>query len=591
MNEKIEYKAPDEKMLRLRREKTTAQEYQDRKFDDWTDNYELYRNKVRTNRLTQRQAVNIPLMKETVKTILSKIDDAPNVDWKEKSADEMKEIVYQELWNDGVKENKLDWLDVIDKKNVLLYGLSTKMLDVGEDRVDIRVLDNWDIMFDPMMSSTDIETARFIIRKNIFRSIKEILADDRYSEKGKDKLRMFAAGDEAIVQSEMNREQWEKRNDRLMAMGVQSDDFNNFAAGDVIVNLTEHYTKEWNKDTESFEKRVVVYADDWCELMDEKLIDLIGVEEYPFVVWYEDPETNDVYPDGIADLVRTPNKILNIWFSQQVENRTLQNFQMHWYDATVQGYTPQTYEPGPGRMLPAPGNPRETIMPVEINGLDETFTAIDFLTKVVERGSGAVAIEKGTGESGSQTLGEVEILVGKAMERSVAMQKFYRGSWYELAKKWDALMHANSFKSKKLYKTGRSGKLYEKEVTAKDWKSDAGYEPIVSSSSEQEANNIKTIQKFNFVVQQSPNNMALKKIAQKRQLELLDLAPDEMKEIQDAEEQMAEQMEAAQEAQKQLQQQAQQQPAGVGVESPVQTPDGAAEAQAIGELEQSLAQI
>lgn len=587
MNDSIDtISNPSEKMLRLRREKKIALEYQERKYQDWDDNYELYRNKVRTNRLTQRQAVNVPLMKETVKTILSKIDDAPTVDWKEKASDEMKEIIYQQVWDDEYKRNKLDWIDVVDKKNVLLYGISTKMLNVGTDGVDISVLDTYDVSYDPMMNPLDIESARFIIRTNVFRTIKQIMSDDRYSEKGKDALRLWLLTDHAVVQSEMNREQWQKRNERLMSMGVDYSDLDNFAAGDVVVNLTEHYTRSWNEEKKEYEKRVVVYADDWAELMDEPLKDLIGMDEYPFVLWYEDPETADIYPDGIADLVRTPNKVINVWFSQQIENRTLQNFQMHWYDATVQGYKPQTYEPGPGRMLPAPGDPNKTIKPVSINGLDETMTAIDFVTKIVERGSGAVAIEKGTGESGQQTLGEIEILVGKAMERSVALQKFYRGSWYELAKKWDKMMHANSFKPRKLYKMGRSGKLYEKKVTPKDWRSDAGYEPIVSSSSEQEANSIKNIQKFSFVIAQSPNNTALRKIAQKRQLELLDLSPDELKEIQDFEEMMAQQM---QQQQLMQQQQAQQQPQAPQQPQAVQEAGG--EEQAIAGLEQALAQV
>src|SRR5690349_2968342 len=58
-------------------EKKTAQAFQKRKHDDWNENYELYRGRTRTNRLTQRQAVTIPLMKETIKTALSKIDNPP----------------------------------------------------------------------------------------------------------------------------------------------------------------------------------------------------------------------------------------------------------------------------------------------------------------------------------------------------------------------------------------------------------------------------------------------------------------------------------------------------------------------------------
>jgi hypothetical protein len=173
-------------------------------------------------------------------------------------------------------------------------------------------------------------------------------------------------------------------------------------------------------------------------------------------------------------------------------------------------------------------------MPVEISGLDETLTAIDFVTQVVERGTGATAIEKGSGEQKEQTLGEVQILVGKAMDRIATITKFYRNSWYETSKKWDAMMQANNFKKIRLYKTGKSGKIYEKVVYNSDWKSEAGYEPTVVSASEQEQEQAKTMQKFLFVQAQFPNNQALRKIAQKRELKLLDLSPDELKMVEDA---------------------------------------------------------
>ena len=83
-----------------------------------------------------------------------------------------------------------------------------------------------------------------------------------------------------------------------------------------------------------------------------------------------------------------------------------------------------------------------------------------------------------------------------------------------------------------------------------DWKSDAGYEPLVRSTSEQEQESIKTLQKFQYVQQQYPNNLALRKIAQKRQLESLDLTPEELKQVEDAEEQ-AQQMETPEGGQEQ----------------------------------------
>lgn len=530
-----------EKMTKLLNEKKSGREFQLRKHLDWNENYELYRNKVKTNRLTQRQVVNVPLMKETIKTLMSKVDDAPSVDWKERSGDELKEIIYQQMWDDTFVAQDLELKDILDKKNVFLYGLSTKKLNLNKKGVSIDVLDVFDVVYDPLTNPLDIESARFIVQQNIFKPLREILVDDRYTEEGKEALKVWINSPRGLVQSGKNKVEWEKSIERLRSMGVQNEKFALFAGGDVLVNLTEHYTNIWNVGKKKFERHVVVYGDDAIELMDDLLVDCIGIEEWPFDVWSEDSETNDVYPDGVADLVRTPNKILNVWFSQQVENRTLQNFQMHWFDATVQGYVPQTYEPGPGRMLPAPGDPSKTIMPVAINGLDETFVAMDYLISMVERGTGATAIEKGEAEKAAQTLGEVQLLAGKAVERAKTMSKFYRASWRRLAHKWDAVMQANNFPKMSLYKTGIDGKLYEKVVYSSDWKSKAGYEPMVASSSEQDSDLMESVQKFNFVLTQFPNNAALRKVLQSRELKLLDLSAAELKEIEDEEVKMQQQ--------------------------------------------------
>jgi membrane-associated HD superfamily phosphohydrolase len=166
------------------------------------------------------------------------------------------------------------------------------------------------------------------------------------------------------------------------------------------------------------------------------------------------------------------------------------------------------------------------------------------LTQIVERGTGATAIDKGEPEGGQQTLGEIQILVGKAGERATAMAKFYRASWYKLAVKWAALLEANPPKKIDLSKTGRSGRAYQKRVFRNDWKSESGYEPEVRSSSEQEQNEVKSIQKWQFILQQFPNNAALRQIAQKRELELVDLTPEELKQVEDDEKKQAEMAQA-----------------------------------------------
>ncbi len=526
-----------ENIISLVEQRNIARDYQAIRHLDWDENYELYRNRVRTNRLTQRQAVNIPLMKETIRTLLSKIDDPPIIDWKEMSGDEMKEMVFQEIWNEDFERLNMEGIDIQDKKTVMLYGRSFRKLNWGPEGFDVTALDIYDVVIDPLVNPLDIETARYLVHQNIFRSLNDILNDDRYTAEGKRKLKIWADSDQGIIQSGQNMEEWKNKNERLKSMGVPSDDIERFHAGDVIINLTEQYVNEWNDTEKGFEKRVYVYADDMTELSDDKLVDLIGVDFYPFITWGDDIETNDFWSDGPADLVRTPNKVVNVWFSQLVENRTIRNFQMHWYDATQSNYTPQTYEPGPGRMLPAPGDPNKTVMPVNISGLDETLTAIEFVTSVIERGSSATAIEKGTGLQKQATLGEVKTLVGKATERTIMIAKFYRRAQKEFAYKWERMVNANQDGKVKVSKTSRTGRIYPKTVYPIDWKSEAGYKAMVRSNSEQEEENTKGIQKMQFVLQQFPNNPALVRIAQRRMLEILDLTPEELREVEQAEKQ------------------------------------------------------
>lgn len=545
MNKSDTTQAPvDELVLRLVREKEVANKYQERRHEQWNDNYTLYRNKVKINRLTQRQSVNVPLMKETIKTLQAKIDEPPIISWKELSGDQEKEIILQEKWNDEQERLNFDGIDAQDKKLVLLYGRSFKKLNFVDGKFAINALDIYDVVIDPLVDPLDIETARYIVHQNIFRSLRDVIADKRYDAKAKTDLKTFLASDEAIIQAGKNKEELEKKQERLRIMGVDKKEFEDFGAGDVIVNLTEQYFSLWDDKKKEYTRYVAVYANDNVKLLQISLKDALGVDFYPFVSWGEDVETQDIWSDGPADLVRTPNKILNVWFSQMIENRTLKNFQMHWFDATNKKFQPQTYEPGPGRMLPAPGNPNEVIKPVEISGLDDTLQQIDFLIKLIERGTGATAIDKGVSEKKQITLGEVEMLVGKASERIIGMSKFYRRAWEELAMKWYQIVNANTAENEtcKLYKTSSKGVIWVKKITAKDWKSPNGFKPVAQSVSEEDTEKTKEIQRLFFLKQQFPMNEALAKIVQKRSLTLIDLSSEEIREIEEAEKKVKEQV-------------------------------------------------
>ena len=527
----------DDLMVRLLREKEVAFKFRERRHEEWNDNYELNRNKIKVNRLTQRQAIGIPLMKETNKTILSKIDEPPDVEFKELGGDDEKEMYCQELWNSDTDIANLDGVDIQDKKTVCLYGRSFIKLNYVDKTFKFNALDVFDVLIDPWVDPLDLESARFLIQTNIYKSLREILSSKRYADASKKALKTYMTSKEAMIQSSENSKMAKDQQERMVDMGVNESDFNTFAAGDTIVNLTEHYFNLWDKKQSKYIRYVAVYVNDVIRLLTKPVEEMIGVDFLPFTTWGEDIETNDFWSDGPSDIVRNINKVINVWFSQLVENRTLKNFQMHWFDSTSK-YIPQTYEPGAGKMLPAPpGNVNETIKPVEISGLDDTVSAIDFLIKLVEKGTGATSLEKGVSEKGQITLGEVELMAGKSIEKMVSMAKFYRRSRKELAWKWYKIREANTGDNEAimLYKTTSKGKIMGKSVLGKDWKSKFGYKTIAKSTSEQESEKMQGVQKWQFIKSSFPDNPIVQKIAQRRILEIGDLTPDELREIKDFE--------------------------------------------------------
>lgn len=114
------------------KEKRESYDYKKRKFEDWNENYALYRDKVRLNRLTQRQAINIPIMRETIQTRISKIDEAPELVFEARGKGnkyKTGEILVNQIWDSYFDKRKLDIMDNMDKKIVGLQGRSFKLID------------------------------------------------------------------------------------------------------------------------------------------------------------------------------------------------------------------------------------------------------------------------------------------------------------------------------------------------------------------------------------------------------------------------------------------------------------------------------
>src|SRR5690606_40920604 len=83
-----------------------------------------YRDTVTINRLTQRQSVNIPLMKQTIRTLLKDVDDMPVIEFENLDNDKQAEIFKNEYWKYTVEINNMELQDIVDKRQVFLFGRS-----------------------------------------------------------------------------------------------------------------------------------------------------------------------------------------------------------------------------------------------------------------------------------------------------------------------------------------------------------------------------------------------------------------------------------------------------------------------------------
>ncbi len=511
--------------------------WQQRRHSQWTENYELYRDLVVVNRLLQRQSTNIPLMKVTVRTLLAKLPKFIDLVFEDRGNDKQKEIFKNALWEETVKDQKLRLKDVANLKQCMLYGRSFWKMGVTQRKFWAEVIDPQDILIDRYADPADIEgTANVVIHQHIFKTLNEVAGNPLYNKGAITDLKLFYAGDAGLIRSEENAQAMAERNQRASDLGVP--DVENPVLGTTIVELKEFYVRRWDKEKENFEWRLCTKADNII-LCEKPLMEVLGVNFLPLVTWAEDVERTDIWSDGVADIIRTINKVLNVWFSQLIENRTLRSFGMNYYDATAkEDWSPNTMDAVPFGWYPLPGKPEDVFQKVDIPDLSESLDEMTFLITMAEQATAATATQKGTSEKSDITLGEVKMMLVESQDRIADMAEPRQLSWLEFGDKWSQLIEANAdqLDSMTAYKKGFKGNVYKHEIKPTDWQSPEGYGCVVKSAAEQEKDQINSLQKMMAVKAQFPMNLPLKRIVDNKLLDLIKLTPEETREVLEYEE-------------------------------------------------------
>ncbi len=545
-NETLDHTDPELEMLINNKE--SGYNYRKRRHEDWRENYTLYRDKVKVNRLTQRQSVNIPLMKQSIRTLLKDVDDMPVLYFENLDNEKDSEVFQNEYWNVTVECNNLEEQDIVDKKQVMIFGRSFMQMQIKDGKVEFSVEDPQDILVDRYTDPTRIDTARFLIHTNIFIPLAVLKANPDYDQTAIKDLETWYSSEDGIVKLSENDQDAQDKSQRMSDLGLE--DALDPVLGETYVEIALHFVKREEGLAEGEEQFFLyVEAENKKILMKKPLEEVIGktVENYwrdhlPYTSWADDVERQDFWSDGVADTIRTPNKILNSWFSQLVENRTLRNFGMHYYDGTAGGgeFTPQTFNPVPWGWYKIPGDPNKILKKVDIPDLSDSLDEMTFLQTVAERATGATAAQQGATEQRQITLGEVQLALGEAKERVKGMSKFYTPTWKERGLKFLKLIEAapDKLDAVKIHKKGRNtDTIYNREIDPTDWMTPEGYQVKVWSQDEKDAQDSEALQKLNAVVTNMPGNMKLLEVYQRKLLEFADLKPEEINEIMEIEKQ------------------------------------------------------
>lgn len=526
----------------LENNKEAGFKYRERREEPWRENYELYRDRVTINRLTQRQSVNLPLMKTTLRTLMKNIDDMPVIVFENLDNDKQAEVFQNEHWKLTLEENNAELQDIVDKKQDFFFGRTFDSWQVEDGKIRFEVEDPEDMLVDRFMNPHDLDSSRFLIHTHIFKPLSSLKNNKDYDQKEVKKLEDYFKSQLGIIKAKDNENTLMQKNKKMADMGVT--DTEDPVLGETYVELTIHYVF---RDREKYEGKelpeqifVYVEAEDQCILMKKPQEEIVGTTKdhywrshYRYNSWGDDIDKQDFWTDGIADIVRVPNKVLNSWFSQLVENRTLRNFGMHYYDSSLKadGFVPSTFNPTPWGWYPVPGKPSEVLQKVDIPDLSESLDEMAYVTEMIEKATGATPGQQGINPPAGTPLGTTQIVEAEAKSRTESMSKFYTNAWKQRATKYLKLIEAASDKidAVKIYKEGRNtSDIFGREISPSDWMTKAGYRVKVWSQDEKKANDTESLNKLNTVMVTMFDNPKVKEVYQRKLLEFADIKPDDI---------------------------------------------------------------
>lgn len=411
--------------------------YKRNRMDQVQKSIDLYDGKAK-KALKGRYNVPLPLMSGYVDTLVSKVDNPPNVRFGYTDiADMQRASKVQAKFDEDSGSTQGRWTakDRLTKKIASFYGVGILKYfaynDVdGNYRSHLEVIDPLDFECEPL-GGQFLSDHKFMGQRNIFKTEAELKAgamgdDPIYSKKQILKLISTVNSN----QYKDFKKIYTEKTDRLKSLGFNPE-LNSYM-GQKIYNLTEWYMEY---DGVWYYMLMEPHCGVWVRFQPLKEVFKSG--KTPFVAWHTHPDAFNFWSKSPSDDMRPVAESMNIIFNQMLDAREKNTYAQRAYDPEI--FTdPAQLEWRPDGLVEAntdSGNRpiSSGIYSFKVEGMTEagTINLMTFMDNITGTKTGITPSAQGNG-NGDKTNGIYFGNLQQVADRLSLYNKAYSEAWGEL---------------------------------------------------------------------------------------------------------------------------------------------------------------
>lgn len=454
-----------------------ALEYRAKREDTWREIDNLYFGHKQESMVT-RANIHIPKLQGTIETFLSKVDEAPYIEYEEATlADKPQAKKMNAMIRRQMNVDDWDLVDTLGKKEAALYGrtIYKKYASSKNGFTDyFDIVDVLDFLIDPLAGGLKpFENCNYCGQDNIIKSIHELKNSDVYDTEAAE-----AMAKELTSDSEAD-SKYNSKAARRRSLGLSQA----VLVKQKSIRLVEWYTRyegEWYYVLFSPEHKRAVRCNTLKEVM--------GFDELPFISWAPFPRSIEFWTMGLGDLLAEPNRVQNILMSQILDNNAYRNYGMKAYDVT-KVENPEQLVPRPMGRVAVNGNPKDIIDNIQFPEISNAIQAFQLMESVFARETGVPGQAKGMPNSKRMSATEFSGLLDQVADRFFTSNKIYKHALRRVAHLYHLGVQKHLKHKRKIKILGaKDGHSKEKDVKGNDVVTQTRLDALIRTGAQDEAN-------------------------------------------------------------------------------------------------------